>query len=103
MMLLAGSTLLGAVGQLFFKIGLMHAGLYLMAYIALGVIAYGVSTLIYLHVLGHTHLSWAYSFNGLSYVFAAALAVLALNESVGLARWIGVAVIAIGTAFIAVS
>ncbi len=101
--LLIGSTLLGALGQLLFKVALAYYGMLFIGYLALGLAAYGISTFIYLHVLGRTHLSWAYSFGGLSYIFASVLAVIVLGERVSPLRWLGIVIIAIGTAFIAVS
>jgi uncharacterized membrane protein len=98
------STLLGSVGQLFFKIGLDASSLpYLAAFILAGIVSYGVATLIYLYVLGRSHLSWAYGFVGFSYIFTTLLAFFVLDESVGMERWIGVLVIAAGTALIGMS
>ena len=98
------STLLGSLGQLLFKVGVDSAAMYtIVAYIALGVVAYGVATLLYLYILGRSHLSWAYGFVGFSYIFTVILAFLVLGETVGLERWIGVFVIAAGTALIGFS
>ena len=59
-----------------------------------------ISTVIYFYVLGRTHLSWAYGFTGLSYIFASAIAFLFLGELVPGLRWLGIAIIAIGTALV---
>ena len=98
------STLLGSLGQLLFKLGvdtsLVYSGaLYLLA----GVVAYGMATLIYLYILGRSHLSWAYGFVGFSYIFTTLLALFVLNESISPARWGGVILIALGTALIGLS
>jgi len=102
--LLLFSTLLGSLGQLSFKIGVDSQSTFNMAaFIFGGIVAYGSATLIYLYILGRSHLSWAYGFVGFSYIFTTILAFFVLGESVGLGRWIGVIVIAIGTALIGMS
>ncbi len=102
--LLIGSTLLGSVGQLFFKIGVdSQSTVTLVAFVLGGVVAYGIATLVYLYILGRSHLSWTYGFVGFSYIFTTILAFFVLGEPVGLERWIGVMVIAIGTALIGMS
>ncbi len=93
------STFLGSLGQLFFKIGISHSLLYLAA----GLVVYGISTLIYLYILGRSHLSWTYGVGGLSYIFASVLAFLFLGEQITYLRWLGVFVIAIGTALVGLS
>jgi len=97
------STLLGSVGQLLFKLGVDNSGLALVGYIIGGIIAYGVATLIYLYILGRSHLSWAYGFVGFSYIFTTILALLVLGESISYVRWVGVIIIALGTALIGLS
>ena len=103
-MLLVVSTLLGSLGQLFFKIGVDSNGMYgLVEFIFAGAVAYGLATLIYLYILGRSTLSWTYGFVGFSYIFTTILAFFVLKENVMLGRWIGVIVIAIGTALIGMS
>ncbi len=98
------STLIGSAGQLLFKLGVDSAGTYaLIAYVLAGMVAYGIATLIYLYILGRTHLSWAYGFVGFSYIFTTLLAIVVLHEAVSLQRWAGVLIIAIGTAVIGLS
>lgn len=93
------STFLGSLGQLFFKLGLIGSGWYILV----GLLAYAVSTLIFLYVLGRMHLSWTYGIGGLSYVFASLLAFLLLGEQITPVRWAGIVVIAIGTALVGLS
>lgn len=103
-MLLVVSTLLGSLGQLFFKIGVDAPTIYgLVQFIFAGAIAYGIATLIYLYILGRSTLSWTYGFVGFSYIFTTILAFAVLHESILIGRWIGVIVIAIGTALIGMS
>ena len=101
--LLVFSTLLGSVGQLLFKLGVDSSGYLFYLYLLIGLAAYGIATLIYLYILGRSHLSWAYGFVGLTYIFTTVLALLVLGESISLSRWVGVAVIAIGTSLIGFS
>ncbi len=102
--LLVFSTSLGGIGQFLFKEGLLQSGLYLeVLVIAVGVLVYVASTAIYFYTLARTHLSWAYGFGGISYIVAELLAYFVLAEPVGIARWIGVLVIAIGTALVGLS
>lgn len=98
------STFLGAVGQLAFKIGVSSSiPLNLAFFVGAGFVVYALSTVLYFYILGRTHLSWAYSFGGLSYIFTSILAFLVLNETIPPLRWLGVVVIAIGVALIGLS
>ena len=102
--MLSTSTFLGAVGQIFFKLGVTNGALPLIiAFLFIGLFAYFVSSLIYIYVLTRTQLSWAYGFGGLAYVFASLIAFLFLGEQVPILRWAGIAAIAIGTALIGLS
>lgn len=102
--LLFFSTFLGAVGQVLFKLGVTNGTLALEAvFLVLGLFAYLVSSAAYIYVLSRTHLSWAYGFGGLAYVFASLIAFGFLGELVSPLRWAGIAVIAIGTALIGLS
>ena len=95
------STLLGGMGQIFFKASVLNKPfsitLEFAAFVAAGVIFYLVSTAIYWYVLSRTHLSWAYGFTGLSYIFASVLAFFLLAESIPIIRWAGIVIITIGT------
>lgn len=99
--LLVISTLLGSFGQLLFKIGVDSSGIGAVLFFVIGgLLSYGFATLIYLYILGRKSLSWTYGFVGFSYIFTTILAFFVLGEAVSPARWIGVIVIAIGTAVI---
>lgn len=99
LLMLLGSTSLGAAGQFLFKLSVIGATSY--ALLVLGILSYAVSTLIYFYVLSRTHLSWAYGIGGLSYIFAVILA--AFIEAVPPVRWIGVIVITAGVFLIGMS
>lgn len=94
------SSFLGAAGQLVFKYALHISS---PVSLLLGVVLYGLSTLVYFYVLGRSNLSWAYSMGGLSYIFTVVLSPIVLNETVPLLRWSGVFIIAVGIAFIGMS
>jgi uncharacterized membrane protein len=94
------SAFLGAVGQLIFKYSV--TGSLDIPLVIVGLLIYMASTAIYITVLSRTHLSWAYSLGGLSYIFAVLFAAVFLHEAVG-ARWIGVGLIAVGAALVGMS
>ncbi|HUC39011.1 MAG TPA: hypothetical protein VL944_02685 [Candidatus Acidoferrum sp.] len=98
---LVGSTLLGALGQLFFKYS-FTSNLF-VEWLAVGILVYGFSTVIYFYVLSRVHLSWAYGIGGLSYIFATFLAYFVLAESIPPLRWAGVVIITIGVVLIGLS
>lgn len=102
--LLVISTLLGAFGQLSFKAGVSESSTYeLVAFVLLGFILYGISTVIYFYILSRTSLGWAYSFSGLSYLFTVVFAAVLLGEAISPLRWAGVIVIVAGVAMIGLS
>ena len=96
------STMLGAVGQFFFKYSFLNAGSFAVL-LLIGLLSYAASTAVYFYVLSRVHLSWAYSVGGLSYVFAVLLAYLILSENIPPLRWAGVLVIALGVVLIGIS
>ncbi len=104
-LVLVVSTFLGGLGQLIFKLGVMHIHVLssLLVYLLLGIVAYGISTLLYFYVLSRKSLSWVYSFGGLSYIFASFFALFILGETITPLRWFGIAVIVVGVALIGLS
>ncbi len=102
-LILLVSTFLGALGQLFFKMGVENYGVVLLAYELVGLAFYLLSTVIYFYVLSRVQLSWAYGFTGLSYIFASIMAFYLLAENIPLLRWIGIAAIAAGTFLVGMS
>ncbi len=98
-LLMVFGTLVASVGQLAFKFGVNYSAISI-PFILLGFVLYCLSTLLYLFVLGRAHLSWTYSFTGLTYIFTNILAFLILNENITVLRWIGIAVIAAGAAIV---
>jgi multidrug transporter EmrE-like cation transporter len=68
-----------------------------------GLVLFGISSLFWLVVLSRVPLSVAYPFVGISYIFVVGFARFVLHESVPAARWVGVAVVALGIAIIGLS
>ncbi len=100
--ILITSTFLGGLGQFLFKIGLNnHNSFILLLFVFLGFLSYSLSTVFYFFALSRAHLSWVYGFGGLSYIFASLLA--SFIEPVPLLRWLGIFIIAVGTALIGIS
>jgi uncharacterized membrane protein len=67
----------------------------------LGVFLYGTSTLLWFYALARADLSWLYPMVGLGLVFTTIVAATWLGESVSLARWTGVVLIASGVVLVA--
>lgn len=95
------STFLGALGQLLFKYS-FHS-ISFAVFLALGLISYFASTIVYFYVLSRVHLSWAYSLGGLSYIFAVIFAATILSENVPPLRWLGVSIIFLGVLLIGIT
>ncbi len=69
----------------------------------LGAIAFGTAMLLYLMVLKRTPLNLAQSIFALQFVLVIFAAYLVLDEPIGMFRWIGIALIALGLIVIAIS
>ncbi len=103
-LMLVFSTSLGSAGQLLFKEALGYGvGVLFALVLFLGLVCYGLATLVYFYILSKVHLGWAYGFQGLSYIFATLLAVFILGEQVSAFRWVGVALIVVGVALVGLS
>ena len=101
------ATLLGAFGQLFFKLSFIQGNTavfgYFGLYLSLGLAAYVVSSAFYFYVLSRVHLSWAYSIGGIGYVLAVVLAAVIVQESIPPLRWVGVIIITAGVFLVGLS
>ncbi len=103
-LLLLASTFTAAIGQLLFKYSFTFSNLTLLGlWLLAGLVAYGISTVVYFIVLSRAHLSWTYGVGGLSYIFATIFAYAILMENIPLLRWVGVLIIFIGVAIIGLS
>jgi drug/metabolite transporter (DMT)-like permease len=67
----------------------------------LGVFLYGTSTLLWFYALARADLSWLYPMVGLGLIFTTIVAATWLGESVSLARWAGIVLIASGVVLVA--
>jgi len=98
--LLMSSMLLAVIGQFFFKKGVGLSSLsptlssivatIISPYVFLGLISYGLSTVIWLFVLQRFPLSIAYPALSLSYVLVVAIGFLALSEPVTVSKIAGI-------------
>lgn len=95
------SAVLGGIGQLLFKYAFQD-GLFTIT-IGAGLGIYAIATVLYFYVLSRTHLSWANSISGISYILAVILAATVLGEYVSFIRWMGVLVISIGVLLVGIS
>lgn len=95
---LAGvSVIFGSTGQVLFKTGMRHQHLSLNTLftwpILLGLLAYGVSTLLWLRVLGQLPLTTAYPLLSLNFVLVALGGMILLGEPFSWRIVVGTAVI----------
>jgi multidrug transporter EmrE-like cation transporter len=99
-LLIGGIVVLNTVAQTFFKLG---AGRGLVnGWIAVGLAAYGVSTVLYVGVLGRLSLSFAYPVVIGATVMATCIAgARVMGERLVGAQWLGIALVITGIAFIA--
>jgi len=72
-----------------------------LAPILLGMFCYGLSIFFWLATLGHLPLSMAYPLLSLSYLLVALLATLLFNETMSLLRLLGIALLLLGSVFVA--
>ncbi len=109
--LLIASILLGAGGQILLKKGMLrHPGFALTGLFALarnweiiaGFALYGISTLLYLKVLGSLSLSLAYPTISLGYVFVVIMSRILFKETVTRKRWAAVTLICLGVILVGV-
>jgi Predicted membrane protein len=72
-------------------------------YVMSGLLVYGLSFILWLYVLSHVQVSYAYPFVSLSYPIVMILSNVFLKEPLGKGLWIGVFFILIGTTIIGVT
>jgi uncharacterized membrane protein len=91
------SVLLGSFAQIFLKIGTKD-----FEFLAIGILLYALSTILYFYALSKEELSWCYSFVGLSYVIVNLLSIL-LGENFSILKLVGSLAITIGVIFVALN
>jgi drug/metabolite transporter (DMT)-like permease len=101
---------IGVAGQLLIKLGLnslgkidfshsligAYAKMFCSPFVFGGIFTYVISIFLWLYALTKVDLSFAYPFLASSYVMVLIASWFFLGESIGIIRWIGVAVICIG-------
>ena len=98
-LLMVGIVVLNAIAQTFLKLG---AGRGLInGSLATGVVAYGLSTLLYVLVLGRAALSFAYPVIIGATAIVTCLAGLRMGERIGGTQWLGIALVVLGIVVIA--
>ncbi|SDN34991.1 Multidrug transporter EmrE [Paenibacillus sp. yr247] len=104
------NVLMLVTGQVLFKLGLAKNGgvtfsnawkAIFTPFIFTGLTLYVMTTLLWFVILSRMPLSIAYPFQSLSYVFGLIIAFYIFKEPVSITKWIGVAIIILGVAFIA--
>ena len=106
------NILIGSVGQLMFKSGMMQVGrigvgeisrplatlgmVFTNPYILLALPLYAAALIMWLIVLSRLQLSFAYPFLSMAYVVNALLAQAILGEHISLLRWVAIGLICSG-------
>jgi len=103
--LVIAAAVLGALGQLNFKLGSDNLSLKIRdllrnRYLFIGVILYGISTVMFIVALKGGELSVLYPLVATSYIWTILLAKKVLNEKINVYKWAGVAMIMLGVVFI---
>lgn len=101
-LVLFANIVLLVTGQTVWKIGLERAGglrldnllsVLFSPLILLGILIYGLATVLWLYVLSRVPLSLAYPLQSIAFLLGLVIAVLIFKESVPLNRWVGAAII----------
>jgi len=79
-------SILGSLGQLFFKIG---GNPFNPLKLGFGLILYGLATIIYIGALRYGELSSLYGIIALSYIWVMFLSLRYLGESISITKWVG--------------
>jgi len=108
--LVIGAAVLGSVGQLLLKNGMIQIGqvtfvgmiqnfvvyLFTNPFIFFGLALYGISTVFYLTALSRGSLSFVFPIVSVSYIFVALLALFFLGEKISVLKWLGIITIVTG-------
>ena len=97
--------LLGALGQLLFKLGSASVSLNISSWLVnwkvlLGMALYSFSAVLFIVALKHGNLSVLYPLIATSYIWVALLAIRFLGEPFSLLKWLGIALIIGGISLI---
>lgn len=104
------ATLLGGIGQLFFKYASTSiTGSKLVTILQqiilnkntiIGVILYGLATILYIYALKHEELSTLAPLIALSYLWATLLGIIVLGEQATITKLLGLSLIIVGAALV---
>lgn len=109
-MLITVNIILLVVGQMLWKQGMLkftYTGITNLLkfaftpYILIGLIMYGIATIIWLYLLKTAEFSLIYPLQSLAYIVGVIIACIIFNESVSTIRWIGIAIIFLGVFLVA--
>jgi uncharacterized membrane protein len=98
--------LIGAFGPICFKKGSDRISLsklstiYKNKFLIIGLLAYGISTVIFIPALKGGELSVLYPIVGLAYVWVCIYSKFMLKEQMNLLKWLGILIVIIGVSFI---
>lgn len=103
--LVAFCSILGAVGQIFFKLASKDLAFNVIALLGnwkliLGLSLYGVASILFIVALRHGNVSVLYPIIALSYVWVTILSTLFLGEVFPAYKWAGIAFILLGVVII---
>jgi drug/metabolite transporter (DMT)-like permease len=93
--ILAG-VVFAAIGQVALKVGADGKQTpleFLNVWIVLGLVSYGIGTLLWVFSLSRTGLTVVYPFTALTFVLVYMAGVVLFGEQVGYAQWLGIALI----------
>lgn len=99
-------SFIGGIGPIFLKWGSMKINLrdfstiIFNKYLILGVLVYGISTLIFIPALKGGELSVLYPLVGLGYIWVCFYSKYILHERITWLKWAGISVIVLGVAFV---
>jgi uncharacterized membrane protein len=105
-LLTALAAFIGSIGQLEFKQGANNLQFDLKMlltnyHLILGLLVYGISTLLYIYALSKEQLSILYPIIATSYIWTLIFSKIFLKESVGITSWVGTFFILLGVTLIA--
>jgi len=95
-LVLFAASVLGAVGQVFLKLGASgreHFTSFLNAWIFAGLVSYGLGTALWIYSLSKAKLTLVYPFTALTFVLVYVVGVTFLDESMSIRDLLGVALV----------